>query len=51
MPSKVKTFVVLNVTVADQSVTNNNVIQWISMPITVIKYLQIKTLNKFIKLN
>ena len=39
------------VTVADQRVTNNNVIQWIAMPIALIKYLQIKTLNKFIKLN
>ena len=39
------------VTVADQRVTNNNVTQWIAMPIALIKYLQIKTLNKFIKLN
>ena len=42
---------VASVTVADQRVTNNNVIQWIAMPIALIKYLQIKTLNKFIKLN
>ena len=42
---------VVIVTVADQRVTNNNVIQRIVMSIAIIKYLQIKTLNEFIKLN
>ena len=33
------------VTVADQRVTNNNVIQRIASPIAVIKYLQIKNIE------
>ena len=37
-------------TVADQSFTNKNVIQRTAMPTAIIKYLQIKSLNKFIKL-
>ena len=39
------------VTMAGQRVTNNNVIQQIAMPVAIIKHLQIKTSNKFIKLN
>ena len=31
---------------ADQKVTSNNVRQQIAMPIAIIRYLQIKTLNK-----
>ena len=38
------------VTMAGQRVTNN-VIQQIAMPVAIIKHLQIKTSNKFIKLN
>ena len=39
------------VTMAGQRVTNNNVIQQIAMPVAIIKHLQIKTSNKFTKLN
>ena len=39
------------VTVTGQRVTNKNVIQRIPIPNAIIKYLHIKTLNKFIKLN
>ena len=39
------------VTVADQRVTNNNAIQRTAMLIAVIRYLLLKTFDKFINLN
>ena len=38
-------------TVTDQSFANKNILQGTAIPIAIIKYLEIKSMNKFVKLD